>query len=154
MTTSFQEIIEIDLKFFRGKMLLCLVDHYTLYLLSKQSYQIKTKTGSSKLHFKFGMSHNIRATVKYLTGNSVQFKWVNSNEWHGPDTVLGQDRVYLKNGSAYPCLHLVVYNYTLFLQPTLFNSASVFLPFSWIELQMFFRYCLLHISPIALWPIL
>ena len=57
------------------------------------------------------LSHNIRTTckVKYMTGDQVYFKRANSREWHGPATVLGQDRqqVLVKSGSTYirvyPC---------------------------------------------------
>ena len=57
------------------------------------------------------LSHNIRTTckVKYMTGDQVYFKRANSREWHGPATVLGQDRqqVLIKSGSTYirvyPC---------------------------------------------------
>ena len=57
------------------------------------------------------LSHNIRITgyIKYLTGDSVNFKRMDSDEWHGPAKVLGQDgqQVLVKNGSryirVYPC---------------------------------------------------
>ena len=39
------------------------------------------------------LSHNVRTSgdIKYLTGDSVYFKRLNSNQWHSPAKVLGQD---------------------------------------------------------------
>ena len=39
------------------------------------------------------ISHNIRTSgdVKYLTGDSVYFKRLDSNSWHGPAKVPGED---------------------------------------------------------------
>ena len=56
------------------------------------------------------LSHNIRTSgdIKYLTGVLVHFKRLNSNQWHRPAKVPGQDgQVLVKNGSSYhrinPC---------------------------------------------------
>ena len=57
------------------------------------------------------LSHIIRSSgdVKYITGDSVYYKPIDSKEWHGPAKVLGQDglQVLVKNGSnyirVYPC---------------------------------------------------
>ena len=57
------------------------------------------------------LSHNIRSSgdVKYISGDSVYYKRIDSKEWHGPAKVLGQDgqQVLVKNGSnyirVYPC---------------------------------------------------
>ena len=55
------------------------------------------------------LSHNIRNSgdVKYLTGDSVYFKRLASNSWHGPAKVLGQDgqQVLVKKGSRYIRVH-------------------------------------------------
>ena len=55
------------------------------------------------------LSHNIHTTceVEYMTGDQVYFKCANSREWHGPATVLGQDRqqVLVKSGSTYILVH-------------------------------------------------
>ena len=40
--------------------------------------------------------------------------------------------------------------YTFFISNAFFNSASVLLNFSWIDLQMLLRCCLIHISMIML----
>lgn len=66
------------------------------------------------------LAHNIRTSgdIKYVTGDSVYYKRMDSREWHGPAKVLGQDgqQVLVKNGSIYvrvhPCrLQLVHKNY-------------------------------------------
>ena len=57
------------------------------------------------------LSHNIISSedVKYISGDSVYYKRIDSKEWHGPAKVLGQDgqQVLVKNGSnyirVYPC---------------------------------------------------
>ena len=59
--------------------------------------------------FRRDLSHNIRRSVdvKYVTGDSVYYKRIESNEWHGPAKVLGQDgqQVLVKNGSNYIQVH-------------------------------------------------
>ena len=48
--------------------------------------------------------HDITSgNIKYLTGDSVYFNRLNSNQWHSPAKVLGQDgqQVLVKNGSSY-----------------------------------------------------
>ena len=55
------------------------------------------------------LSHNIKSSgdVKYVTGDSVYYKRIDSKEWHGPAKVLGQDgqQVLVKNGSNYIRVH-------------------------------------------------
>ena len=55
------------------------------------------------------LSHNIQTSggVKYLTGDLVYLKRLDSNSWHGPAKVLGQDgqQVLVKNGSTYIRVH-------------------------------------------------
>ena len=55
------------------------------------------------------LSHNVRTSgdIKYLTGDSVYFKRLNSNQWHSPAKVLGQDgqQSLVKNRSSYHCIH-------------------------------------------------
>ena len=68
--------------------------------------------GSEKL--RRALSHNIRTSgdIKYLTGDSVYFKRLNSNQWHGPAKMLGQDRqkVQVKNERSYHRIYHVGYN--------------------------------------------
>ena len=56
-------------------------------------------------HIPTYLPRNIRTSgdIKYLTGDSVYYKRVNSNEWHGPARVLGQDgqQVLVPFGSPY-----------------------------------------------------
>ena len=55
------------------------------------------------------LSHNIRTSgdVKYVTGDQVYYKRKDSNEWHGPGTVLGQDgqQILIKHSSYYVRVH-------------------------------------------------
>ena len=55
------------------------------------------------------LSHNIRTSgdVKYITGDQVYYKRKDSNEWHGPGTVLGQDgqQILIKHSSYYVRVH-------------------------------------------------
>ena len=55
------------------------------------------------------LSHNIRTSgdVKYVTGDQVYYKRNDSNEWHGPGTVLGQDgqQILIKHSSYYVRVH-------------------------------------------------
>ena len=60
------------------------------------------------------LSHNIRTSgdIKYLIEDSVYFKKLKSNQWHGPAKVLEQDgqQVPVKNGSSYHVYAHVGYN--------------------------------------------
>ena len=53
--------------------------------------------------------------MKYVTGDSVYYKCIDSKEWHGPAKVLSQDgqQVLLKNGNNYfwvqPCRLQLIY---------------------------------------------
>jgi len=55
------------------------------------------------------LSHNIRTSgdVKYVTSDQVYYKRKDSDAWHGPGTVLGQDgqQVLIKHGSYYVRVH-------------------------------------------------
>ena len=55
------------------------------------------------------LTHNIRTTqeIKYITGDSVLYKRNDSNEWHGPGTVIGQisQQVFVKHGSFHIRVH-------------------------------------------------
>ena len=55
------------------------------------------------------LSHNIKSSgdVKYVTGDSVYYKRIDSKEWHGPAKILSQDgqQVLVKNGSNYIRVH-------------------------------------------------
>ena len=78
-----------------------------LQALHKAREAFIASENSEKL--KRAFSHNIRTSgdTKYLTGDTVYFKRINSNQWHGPAKVLGQDRqqVLIKNGSFYLRVH-------------------------------------------------
>ena len=58
---------------------------------------------------KRALVHNIRTSseVKYFTGDPVYYKRANSNSWHGPAVVLGQDgqQVLVKHGGSYVRVH-------------------------------------------------
>ena len=63
--------------------------------------------------------------MKYVTGDSVYYKCIDSREWHGPAKVLGQDgqQVFVKNGSnhirVHPCcLQLIHENPEISKTPT------------------------------------
>ena len=73
------------------------------------------------------LSHNIISSedVKYISGDSVYYKRIDSKEWHGPAKVLGQDgqQVLVKNGSNYIrvhpcCLQLIHENPEISKTPT------------------------------------
>ena len=55
------------------------------------------------------LRHNVRTSgdIKYLTGDSVYYKRLNSRKWSGPGTVLGQDgqQVLVKHGGIYVRVH-------------------------------------------------
>ena len=55
------------------------------------------------------LSHNLRTSgdIKYITGDSVYYKCMDSREWHRPAKVIGQDgqQVLIKNGSTYIRVH-------------------------------------------------
>ena len=55
------------------------------------------------------LRHNIRSSgdIKYLSGDSVYYKRLNSRKWNGPGTVLGQDgqQVLVKHGGVYVRVH-------------------------------------------------
>ena len=55
------------------------------------------------------LSHNIRTSgdIKYVTGDQVYYKRKDSEEWHGPGSVLGQDgqQILIKHGSYYVRVH-------------------------------------------------
>ena len=83
-----------------------------LQAIQKEREAFIASKNSKKL--RCALSHNIRTSgdVKYLTGDSVYFKRLDSNSWHGPAKVLGQDgqQVLVKNGSRYIRVTHVDYN--------------------------------------------
>ena len=53
------------------------------------------------------LRHQTRTYMKYFTGDIVYYKGINSNEWKGPGTVIGQDgqQVLVKHGGSYVRVH-------------------------------------------------
>ena len=61
-------------------------------------------TNENSRKIRRGLSLNIRTSgdIKYIIGDSVYYKHMDSTEWHEPAKVLGQDSqlVVIKNGST------------------------------------------------------